>query len=252
MDDVIIRFLKKPICQDAVLIEGLPGIGEVGKIAATHLIEHLDSTEVAKIYSPLFPPQVIVSEEGLIQPMLHKLYHTKSTSGRDLLILTGDYQALTGKAQYELSHEMLGLAKSLNVVEIITLGGYGVREIMKEPRVLGAATSHEIVEKMEKYDVQFNTEHPTGGIVGASGLLLGLAPLFNLEGMCLMGETHGSIPDPLGAKRLVEVLTRYLDLKIDLTELDESAKQLEEIRKKLMEMTGESEQEKNENLNYFV
>ena len=45
--------LDKPI-----LIEGLPGVGNVGKIAADFLAEKLNAKRFATVYSDSFPPQV--------------------------------------------------------------------------------------------------------------------------------------------------------------------------------------------------
>jgi proteasome assembly chaperone (PAC2) family protein len=39
MENVIINYLQKPDLKDPVLIEGLPGVGNVGKLAAEHLID---------------------------------------------------------------------------------------------------------------------------------------------------------------------------------------------------------------------
>ena len=37
MEDIVIRYLEKPKLRDPIFIEGLPGIGNVGKLAAEHL-----------------------------------------------------------------------------------------------------------------------------------------------------------------------------------------------------------------------
>ncbi len=254
MDSVIFQKENVPDCQNAVLIEGLPGIGRVGQIAADYLVEKLNSEKFITIYSPFFPPQVMVDDEGLVHPMIQEMHHCITKSGRHLLFLTGDYQGLTGEAQYALSHEVLKLASSMDVKEIITLGGYGVRKILEEPRVLGAATSNEIVSKMEEFQVVFKSEHPTGGIVGASGILLGLAPLFDLEGVCLMGETHGAYPDHIAAKMILKVLDAYLDLDLVYDDLDEPSPALEALKAQIKEMDQEAEKgyKEEQELNYFV
>ena len=43
---------EKISLNDAILLEGLPGVGNVGKLAAMHLIEELN----AKMYRNLFFP----------------------------------------------------------------------------------------------------------------------------------------------------------------------------------------------------
>ncbi len=140
MDNVIIDFIDKPELKNPVLIEGLPGIGDVGKIAAKLLIDQLSAKKIISIYSRFLPPQVLVTDEGIIKPMQNEIYYVKTEKDHELMILTGDYQGLTSEGQYDLSYGILKLLKDLNVVKIITLGGYGVRKIPEEPRVLGAAT----------------------------------------------------------------------------------------------------------------
>jgi len=51
---------------DAILLEGLPGVGNVGKLAATHLIEELKAKKCMEIYSSHFPPQVLIDDDGIV------------------------------------------------------------------------------------------------------------------------------------------------------------------------------------------
>ena len=44
--------LKKPI-----LVEGLPGIGHVGKLVAEHMIDELGAKKIVEVYSSHFPPR---------------------------------------------------------------------------------------------------------------------------------------------------------------------------------------------------
>lgn len=236
MDDVIIDYIDKPELNNPVLIEGLPGIGDVGKIAAKLLIDQLEAKKIISIYSRFLPPQVLVTDEGIIQPMQNEIYFVRTKKDFELMILTGDYQGLTSEGQYDLSYSILKLLKDLNVKKIITLGGYGVRKIPEEPRVLGAATGEKLVREMKEYGVHFETGHPSAGIVGASGLLLGLARLFSLEGVCLMGETHGFFPDPQGAKTVLKVLSALFDLELDYTSLDKISPDLEILKARLKEL----------------
>ncbi len=47
-----------------VLIEGLPGLGLVGKIALRYLIKQLKAKKIAYLYSPHFPYFVLVNKKG--------------------------------------------------------------------------------------------------------------------------------------------------------------------------------------------
>ena len=52
---------------DAILLEGLPGVGNVGKLAAMHLIDELKAKKCMEIYSSHFPPQVLIDDDGIVE-----------------------------------------------------------------------------------------------------------------------------------------------------------------------------------------
>src|SRR3972149_6895941 len=57
MENIVVRYLDHPKLTDPIFIEGLPGIGNVGKLAAEHLKDELKAVKFAEIYSKYFPPQ---------------------------------------------------------------------------------------------------------------------------------------------------------------------------------------------------
>ena len=253
MEDTIINYSEKTELNDPILIEGLPGVGNVGKLAAEHLISELEFKKMAEIYSKYLPPQVIVSDEGVVNLVKHDLYYLKRDGkARDLIILTGDYQGLTPEGQYNLSYETIEFAKSQGVKMLFTLGGFGVVKIVSEPEVLGAVTDVDMVQEFEKLGVIFKQGEPSSGIIGASGLLLGLGKLEKMKGICLMGETSGYFVDPRSARSVLRVLTEYLDIKLDYSSLETKAKQIDEITSKIREDMDEKEEgEGREDLAYF-
>ena len=50
-----ISITDKPKLNNAILIEGLPGIGNVGKLAVSHLINVLNAKKSLEIYSSSLP-----------------------------------------------------------------------------------------------------------------------------------------------------------------------------------------------------
>ncbi|MBU0761841.1 MAG: PAC2 family protein, partial [Candidatus Altiarchaeota archaeon] len=144
---------------------------------------------------------------------------------RDLIFLLGDFQGITPDSQYQLTERTLEFAKKCGVKMIYTLGGLGTGSITNKPRVFGAATKTELVRELEKKSVIFKGG---GAIFGASGLLLGLARPYDIEAVCLMGETHGQIIDAKSAEAVLDVLMNILGVKVDMTELAKKAKQTED------------------------
>jgi uncharacterized protein (TIGR00162 family) len=237
MEDVLIRITEKPQLKDPVLVEGLPGVGNVGKLAADYLRDQLKALPLASIYSKFLPPQVYVNEEGIIRLVSQELTYRRATKAgeRDLIILGGDYQGIPAEGQYELTHQVLQFCAGMGVHEVYTLAGFAQGHVVEEPRVLGAATSPARVEAMKQFGVVFSRNDPGGGLIGASGLFLGLGRTFQMEGVCLMGETSGYFVDPRSAEAVLKVLTRILGVSIDFSALEAKAKEIDRIAQKIHE-----------------
>jgi uncharacterized protein len=133
---------------------------------------------------------------------------------------------------------------------IYTLGGYGVGKMVDKPRVLGAATNIELVEEMKKRGVVFSKGEPGSGIVGASGLLLGLGKIYGMKAVCLMGETSGYFVDPKGAEVVLRVLAGILGVEVDFSALQDKAEQIDLITSKIKEIETPQEPKK-EDLGYI-
>ncbi len=256
MDDIIIDVTEKPELENAVLIEGLPGVGNVGKLAVEHLIDEIDAKKIADIHSIYFPPQVLVDKEGLSKLVNNRLYLKKDLGDNDtdVILLTGDYQGMTPQGQYQLTDRILSFAKEAGVDRLFSLGGYSHGEIVDKPEVLGAATNNEKIEEMKDLGVKFKEEHPASGIIGASGLLLGLGEkLYDISGVCLMGETSGYFVDPGAARVVLKKLMSYLDEEISYEKLDEKAEEVEELTQKVkdMDMSGMQQESGSEDLSYI-
>jgi uncharacterized protein (TIGR00162 family) len=251
MESIKTIFYEEPELNDPILVEGLPGVGNVGKLAAEHLLDQIQAKKFADIISKHFPPQVMVDDEGLIKLVNNEMYYSKGEGKRpDLIILVGDYQGLTPDGQYELSDNTLQIAKRYGVQMIYTLGGYGIGKMVERPRVLGAATDRELVAEMKKRGVVFSKGEPGSGIVGASGLLLGLGKIYNIKAVCLMGETSGYFVDPKGAEVVLRVLADILNVEVDFSALQDKAEQIDLITSKIKEIETPQEPKK-EDLGYI-
>lgn len=252
MEDIVVQWLEKPELHDAVFVEGLPGIGNVGKLAAEHLVDELEAVKFAEIFSKFFPPQVVVMDGGVVKMVSNEMFYHKRPRGKgDIVLLVGDYQGLTPEGQYELSDHILTILKGLGVQRCFTLGGYGVGRMVEHPKVYGAATEEELVKEMERHGVTFARGEPGTGIVGASGLILGLGRLYGMKSVCLMGETSGYFVDPKSARAVLEVLTKILDVKVDLSELETKAKQIDAITARLREVESPKPEEPRRDLGYI-
>lgn len=239
MKETVINLLEDVELNEPIFIEALPGIGHVGKLVAEHLIHELGAQRFAELYSPSFPPQVFVGENGIIEPMKNEFYYLKSAGEdeRDFIILVGNTQGLSPEGQYDICGSIIGFVEKYGVKDIYTLGGLGTGQHVEKTRVLGAATSEELIEMLEKHDVQLRSAD--GGIIGASGLLLGLGMSRGMNGACLMGETPGYFIDADASKAVLVALISILKLEVDVAKLEERAEETRKMISKAQQMEQE-------------
>ena len=50
-----------------------------------------------------------------------------------------------------------------------------------------------------------------------------------------MGETHGGYVDVIAARQIVELLAKYLNIKIDMTDIEEKARETEQLIREMEE-----------------
>jgi len=228
------NFEKLPKLRNPVLIEGLPGMGQVGKIAVDFLIDELEPKLLYKIYSHDFWHSVYFNDDGFVELPSVCLYYAKGKK-RDLLFLAGDDQPNSPRASYQFSEKILDMAEELGCREVITLGGIGLPSEVKNPQVFGAVTGKDILNKYSSLKIDFRLGKKIEAIVGASGLLLGLARLRNINGMALLTETYGH-PSHLGFKEAKGILThlkKIIGMDIDLSDLERESAEYEKTRLKL-------------------
>mgnify|MGYP001032365249 FL=1 len=212
-----VQVYEKPKLDDPVLIEGLPGIGFVANISALHLIHELDAKLFAEITSSSFQDLAVTTEKGGTRSPINQLYYHKShNGGRDLIIWYGNTQALTTFGQYELCGRVLDIAEQLGCQYVITLGGFKKEQTTKKPQIYCAATDPETL----KTPLNLGAKIMVGQIFGLAGITIGIAKLRNLKAFSLLVETTGTYPDAEAARQAVTALTKYLNLKTDLTKLD--------------------------------
>jgi len=235
----ISRVLKNaPQLKNPILIEGLPGIGNVGKIAVDFLVEELGAKKMMEINSFSFPNSVFVNDRNLVELPKVELYFKVMKKGKnDLLFLAGDVQPLDEEGSYEFSHKILDIAQELGVKQIITVGGIGLPAVPENPKVYCTSWSNRVAKECRKgTSIAEKLNGVVGPIIGVTGLIVGLAEERKMDAVCLLAETYGH---PLylgmkGSKEILKVLGKKLKFKVNLNSLD---KDIQEIESELTEKT---------------
>lgn len=187
MDKSYFRQILNPTLENPIFVQGLPGFGNVGKIAAHLLTKFCSAKPFMELYSPSFPDYVSVSSKGICHLPRYEFYAAPMEKN-DFIIMTGDTQPSFDDvlAHYSICTDVLEVVKKNGCSLIVTIGGMPMTE--EKAQVYVAATSAKLAQEfMDKGAIIYSK----GRIMGATGLMLGLAKEEGLDGVCLLGATSG-------------------------------------------------------------
>ena len=243
--NTVIRVKKGVKLNKPILIVGLPGIGGVGKLVAEHLKREFHAKRFATLYSPHFPHHVAMTKSGRIRLAGNRFYLIKRKP-QDIVILTGDTQAISPEGQYEVNSKIVDFFKErLGGNLIYTIGGYNIGESLlnERPKVFGNATSRRMIESLKNTDVIFGKSK--GLIWGSAGLIIAFAKLRKMDAVCIMGETSLLEVDAGSAKAVIVQLSKILGLNVKTGDLDKiitkTAKALAELERQGGALQGQQQ-----------
>ncbi|MBN1366573.1 MAG: PAC2 family protein [Dehalococcoidales bacterium] len=240
----LVHYHARPRLNSPAMLAVWPGIGNVAVIVANYLRKQLEFKRLAEIEPSRFfnPIGVVVKENIVEEPQFpqSRFYYWKNKKGaRDLILFMGDDQPVT--QNYELANVVLEVGLKFQIKRVYTLAAALTHVHHTErPRVWGVGTTKPLTKELRQLDLI------QGGnlqIAGLNGLLLGVAKERELEGICLLGEVPmyaTRVQNPMAALSVLEALTMMLEIKIDMSEMEQLAAETQEKMKQMVaEAMGE-------------
>ncbi|MDE1825218.1 MAG: proteasome assembly chaperone family protein [Candidatus Micrarchaeota archaeon] len=254
MEKTTIYYNAKTKPRSPLLIVGLPGIGNVGSLVGEHLRTELKAKKFATLYSPHFPHQVVMLKSGGIRLVSNRFYLWKNPSKEknvhDVIILVGDFQALSSEGQYEINEKIIKFFKKLGGRTVYTIGGYNAtNQYVQTPRVFAVTTDKSQIPALKKNGIIFGVA--SGMIWGSAGLLLAFSKKYKLTATCIMGETGMLDVDAHAAKAILDALVKHLGLNVNLDNMEKISKETEKMLGAMEEAAKKEQQGNKENFTYI-
>ena len=238
---------RKKDIKNPVIIEGLPGMGNVGKIAVDFIVDSVNATKYCEVTSKRFPSCVFVDDDNNIELPKVALFHKKIKT-QDFIFVSGDIQPVNELGCYEFCEQVLKLFPK--VKEVVTLGGIGLEELPLEPKLYVAGTSRNVVTKYKLSKAKGNV----GPIFGVSGILVGMARERKIPGVILLAQTlaHPQYLAIKGSRGLLKVLNHTWKLGLNMRSLNREVKEIEaEIKDKVERVMMLKEDKGKEHMTYI-
>ena len=215
----------------SMVLEAVPGVGNVGKILVDGLIKKHPSRTIGWILHPDFPPHATLSNEGLISPPRLDIESVILPNGESVCIVTGVMQPMTAPGQYEVAEAILGLASDSKASRLLVLAGLAAEPECRSIYVV--CSDKEFRNTLEKEDIVVSRDQPKGGMIGVAGMVLSLSSTLGVPALGVIAETMGASSDVLAADRMAKWIEEAFEVSLDL-DLDTT----KETAARLMERIG--------------
>ncbi|WP_101297334.1 proteasome assembly chaperone family protein [Halegenticoccus soli] len=229
-----VNILDEDLALDSpMLVEGLPGVGLVGKIATDHLVSEFEMTHYANVHCEGIP-HVAVYADG--DPGLHTPVRLYADEERDLLALRSDVP-ISPAAATEFADCVADWFDENDVTPIF-VSGIPRENSSDVPSLYGVSTGSgdELLA-----DAGIDSPSEAGLVSGPTGALMSFAVEHGRTSVGLIVESDPQFPDPQAARTLIKGGVEPLaGIDVPTDELVDRAEEIREARERLVQRLQEA------------
>jgi predicted ATP-grasp superfamily ATP-dependent carboligase len=222
-----VRFLPHDIeihesanLEGATIVVGFPGVGFSSPIATNYLIKQQEMTRVGHVVSEDFPPVASIHEYEPQHPM--RIYQKD-----DLIAVTMEFvpqgDVVRSLGLHLLKWAARGGAKRLIILD--TMSPSDLQGFMDNRAIYSVGATLQDRIALDTAEMELIEE---GMITGLSGVMLAEGSSAGVPVIGILTEAHPMFPDVRAAIMLLQEAAKVApQFKVDMTELEESASEVE-------------------------
>ena len=228
---ISIKIRGKANLKGYTLLEGFPGAGLVGPMAISYIVEKLKMKYTGFIESDDFPPLIAIHGDMPMPPV--RIYADDKTK---IVTILAEF-AIPIDVTYKLTDKIYEFVKANGIAKIISIGGIPSPQASIESGNVFAIASNDAMKK----EVQRAGLKPVGeGVAtGVSALMLINAVTEGLPDISVLVPVDPNILDPKYAELAIKNVNKLVKLNVDVSELEEEAKEVESKIKDLLKRNKE-------------
>jgi predicted ATP-grasp superfamily ATP-dependent carboligase len=217
----LVKIVLKKIPKNPIIIEGFPSFGLVGTITTEFLLEHLKAELIGEFQYNELGSIAAIHKGKLVNPMA--IWHVP---GKNIVIL---HTILNVKGfEWELADEIIKMAAKMKAREIIGLEGVATDDQAGDIKIYYYGD-----KKLES----------AGALPVKESIIMGVSAALMLKYKkvnCIFAAAHSQLPDSKAAAKLIEVLDKYLGLKVDYHPLLKQAEEFEDKIKTIIQQSNKT------------
>ncbi len=224
-----IRLFKKYELDGYILIDAFPGVGLVGPMAGSYMIEKLKMEYIGYIESDQFPPIAAIHHGMPMFPA--RIYKDDKYK---LVVVMSEF-VIPAMAVFQLSRELIDFIRKNGLSKCISISG------MPSPKPSDVAyitsPSPTLLKEATKAGLKTINE---GVVAGIGAVIMVNSVQFKIESMNILVEVNPQVMDPKYAEVAIFGLNKLIGISIDLKDLEEEAKIVESKMRELLKKVKET------------
>ncbi len=213
-------------------IEGFPGIGLVGPMAISYIIDKMKMDYVGYIDSDAFPPLVSIHNNVPMPPI--RVYASKKSK---IFTILAEF-AIPLEQMHELSGKIFDFIKQSGISKIVSISGVPTAKYDENGPVFAIGSSDAVSKEIQKAGLKAVGE---GVATGVSALLLLASVDSDIPDYNILVPVDPAMVNPKYAETAITAINRLLKLNIDIDELDKEAKEVEAKIKDILKRHKEAQ-----------
>lgn len=222
-----VQFERDLSLSDPTFVEGLPGAGLVGKIAADHLIQSFEMEFAGSVHCDGLPRVAVYhGDESMTMPPV-RLY---ADEGRDLLVLQSDVPVSPSSAP-EFAGCVMAFLRENDAFPVFLSGLPEEKD--GTPDLYGINTG-DAAGRLDGAGIDPPEE--AGLVSGPTGALIHEARRESVDAVGLVVQTQAKFPDPEAARAILKHgIEPLAGVEVETDSLVEKAEEIREAKERLAE-----------------
>jgi len=234
LDDIEIIDFEEMNLSGATVIVGFPSLGLVSTIVTNYLIDTFDLKQIGVLNSSGFPALSVVHTGEPLSPV--RIYAGILETGEKIVVFVSEFKPKSHLIN-SISNTVMKWVQEKNCNLLISPEG-----IVVESKENNSSDDENIVDTFaigstEKARAMLNEENipqfKDGIIVGVSGVLLNIGKQADFDVISILTEAHPDIPDAGSAISALNIISKIIDVEINIKPLNNEAERIEKQLQKI-------------------
>lgn len=217
---------KKINLEGYTFLEGFPGVGLVGSMTISYIIEKLKMESIGYLESSDFPPLISIHKNIPMSPI--RIYVSEK---KKLISIFAEFSIPIGLT-HELSDKLFSFIKEQKISKIISISGIPIAKDQSDEQnkdienneVFFVASDENLIKSIENLKIKPINEGISSGL---NALLLFKSVVEKISDISILVPIDPSIVDPKYAEIAIKSINKLIELNIDTDELEKEAKSVE-------------------------